>query len=148
MLSGFVYLARDGVIGVTRMVFNNLFLMGVFLFLFAINAYFPLAVVGMFLVGFTMNISSIGILNLIQNTVEGSMRGRVMSLFTFLNQGAPALGALTVGWIAEYTGLRWPMAGSALLCILVCLVMLPRLKSLVAVLEVVKEDSPPLQQKS
>jgi MFS family permease len=143
MLSGFVYLARAGVIGVTRMVFNNLFLMGAFLFLFAINAYFPLAVLGMFLVGFTMNINSIGILNLIQNSVEGSIRGRVMSLFTLINQGAPALGALAVGWIAEYTGLRWPMAGSALLCILVCLIMLPRLRSLISFLEVVEDKAQP-----
>jgi predicted MFS family arabinose efflux permease len=43
------------------------------------------------------------------------MRGRVMSLYTLLFRGMPALGALLIGIAAEHFGLQATVAGAAIL---------------------------------
>jgi len=40
-----------------------------------------------------------------------------------------------MGWIAESTGLRWPVAGGGLLCVLVWLWVVGRLGNIRSVLE-------------
>jgi predicted MFS family arabinose efflux permease len=51
---------------------------------------------------------------IVQTTVEGELRGRVMSLWGLLNRSGPAVGALILGSIAGYAGFRWPtLAGVA-----------------------------------
>ena len=34
-----------------------------------------------------------------------------------MSRGTPALGALIMGWLGDEIGLRWPIAGGAILCI-------------------------------
>lgn len=41
------------------------------------------------------------------------MRGRVMSLYSLIIRGGPALGALAMGASAEFTGLAWPVVSGA-----------------------------------
>lgn len=50
---------------------------------------------------------------LIQLSVPDKMRGRVLSLFGMVFRSGPALGALLMGWIADTTGLSWPVAVGA-----------------------------------
>ena len=52
---------------------------------------------------------------LIQNAVEGSMRARVMSLYSFNYRAAPALGAMAMGGASTVVGLQFPVAAGALL---------------------------------
>jgi MFS family permease len=47
------------------------------------------------------------------------MRGRVMAFFTMVYRGAPALGAVLMGWVAEWAGLQNAVAGGAVACLLI-----------------------------
>jgi len=135
MLSGFVFLARDGVLGMTAMVLHCMVLLGIAIIVFVSLDTFRVGLVMIAGIGFFMNLNSTGVLNLMQNVVEGTLRGRVMSIYAFLYQGAPAVGTLLIGTIAEHTGLAWPVAAAGLLGIALWLAMLPRLGSMVAALE-------------
>ncbi len=55
--------------------------------------------------------------SLMQVSVDDAMRGRVASLYIMFARGCPAFGALLMGALAEYAGLRIPIAGGAVLCI-------------------------------
>lgn len=45
---------------------------------------------------------------IVQSTVRGELRGRVMSLWGLLNRSGPAIGALMLGGISGYAGFQWP----------------------------------------
>jgi MFS family permease len=46
---------------------------------------------------------------IVQTTVRGELRGRVMSLWSLLNRSGPALGALVIGGVSGYVGFQWPI---------------------------------------
>lgn len=71
------------------------------------------------LAGICMVIGGVGAQTLLQLSVDGAMRGRVMSLYGLIFRGGPAAGALIMGVISEATGLRWPLAGGALIAAIV-----------------------------
>jgi MFS family permease len=48
--------------------------------------------------------------------VEPAVRGRVMSIYSMVWRGTPAIGAIVVGWVAEITGLSWAVAGAGAGC--------------------------------
>lgn len=54
---------------------------------------------------------------LMQASVDDAMRGRVASCYIMFARGCPAFGALLMGSLAEYAGLRLPVAGGAVLCL-------------------------------
>jgi MFS family permease len=82
-----------------------------------------------------LTVSGTGSQILIQNAVEGAMRGRVMSIYGLTWRAAPGLGALTMGALSAPFGLQAPLAAGAVLCLLVWLVILPKRKTLVNELE-------------
>jgi MFS family permease len=135
MGSGFVLLARDGVRGMTAMVTHCLVLLGIVTVVFVLMDIFWIAAVVMVAIGFTMNLNGVGVLNLMQSAVDGALRGRVMAIYTFLYQGAPAAGTLLLGGIAEYTGLPWPVGAAGVFLMLVWLWMVRRLGAMTATLE-------------
>ena len=61
-------------------------------------------------------------MTLIQVTVDNRLRGRVLSLNGLIMRGLPALGGITMGWIADRAGLYWPLAVGAGLCFVIYLV--------------------------
>jgi predicted MFS family arabinose efflux permease len=83
--------------------------------LFVATSSLLLAVPATLFLGCAMVITGAGTQTLLQLSVIGAMRGRVMSLFGLIIRGGPALGALLMGIAAEWTGLRWPLAAGALL---------------------------------
>jgi hypothetical protein len=92
--------------------------------------------IGAAIAGAAITLSGTGCQTLMQNAVDGAIRGRVMSLYGMLHRGAPALGALAVGAAAEIIGLRLAIAGSAvLLCAAGLVIALPRLKTMIPALE-------------
>ena len=66
--------------------------------------------------GFTLTLMGVSIQALVQSTVSDQLRGRVMSLYALLFRGLPALGAVTIGALAEIIGLRAAFALSAGVC--------------------------------
>jgi MFS family permease len=64
--------------------------------------------------GFGMASAGIAAQTLIQISVEGSMRGRVLGIYALLFRGGPAFGALIMGGVSEYVGLRLPVLVGAI----------------------------------
>jgi MFS family permease len=60
--------------------------------------------------GGAMTVSGAGTQTLMQNAVEGTVRGRVMSLYGLIFRGAPALGALLLGILSGIIGLQPALA--------------------------------------
>ncbi len=89
--------------------------LGLALLVFVSSTSLWVAVPAMAALGLAMSITGAGIQTLLQLYVDSDMRGRVLSLYGLILRGGPAIGALTMGWLAEFFGLRWPLAGGAVL---------------------------------
>jgi predicted MFS family arabinose efflux permease len=87
------------------------------------------------IVGFCMSSTGIASQTLVQLTVPGSMRGRVLSLYGLINRGGPALGALAMGAASEHLGFRWPVALGAVLAAGASIVFLTKEKRFASQLE-------------
>ena len=72
---------------------------------------------------------------LMQNSVDGVARGRVMSLYGMVHRGGPALGAVIIGAAAEKIGLQAAMIGGGALTGIVFVLMLRRYGTMVSALE-------------
>ena len=79
--------------------------------------------------GFALNTVTTGIQALVQSSVDDAMRGRVMSLFTVIFRGTPAIGGFALGVLAEFIGLRWAFAIAALICFGALAWLLPERKA-------------------
>jgi predicted MFS family arabinose efflux permease len=112
--------------GLIRSIMINLVVTAASMGGFAFTTYKPLAVVLVFLFGYSITVVTVAAQTLVQNSVDDNMRGRVLSLWVAFTRGAPALGVLIIGWIANEHGLMWPTAGAAFLCLGGMIVMLKR----------------------
>jgi MFS family permease len=86
--------------------------------------------------GLGLTVAGVATQSAFQFAVTGSMRGRVLSLYGTIYIGGPALGALIVGSIAEWTGLRLPLFAGALICLAVWLAIWMRRERIIASLVV------------
>ena len=98
-----------------------------------------IAVIFSVLSGFALNTMSTGTQALVQYAVEDSFRGRVMGLYTLIYRGTPAIGALALGAVAEFAGLRATFAVVAVVGIIIWVPTLPGLGSMRRALE---DDNP------
>jgi MFS family permease len=80
------------------------------LFMPSINTALPFGV----LLGGGMVMTGIGIQSTLQLAIAEKYRGRVLSLYGACFMGGPALGALGMGAIAEFLGLKLPVLGATL----------------------------------
>ncbi|MGP1393917.1 MAG: MFS transporter [Inquilinaceae bacterium] len=115
---GGVWLAqRRGTDGLTRisLVYSGLVIAAAFLFV--ATDIFWIGLVAASLSGMGMVVAGTGVQTMIQVAVEGTMRARVMSLYGIIFRGGPAAGALVMGTLSEGIGLRWPVAGGAVLAL-------------------------------
>ncbi len=115
---GSILLARHaGVVGLTgKMVFSILVLSFAVLG-FAATDIFWFALGCALIAGYALTVLGVIEQSLMQASVEDAVRGRVASLYILFARGCPAFGALLMGSLAEYAGLRAPIAGGAVLCI-------------------------------
>jgi predicted MFS family arabinose efflux permease len=102
---------------------------------FATAANMWIAVPFAVLSGFSLNTMSTGTQALVQSAVADHMRGRVMSLYTLVFRGMPAIGTFSIGVLAESIGLRLTFVIAAGLCFVAWLVAAPRRQVLAAALE-------------
>ncbi len=118
-LIGSLFLARRGdTAGLTTLVTWSVGIQALALILFAATENIWIGTIFLFSVGVSMLVTGVGSQTLIQNTVDSSVRARVMSLFVMLSWGLPALGAWIEGAVAEYFGLQWTVGIGAFLCLL------------------------------
>jgi MFS family permease len=85
--------------------------------------------------GFTLNSMSTSTQALVQTAVADHMRGRVMSLYTLIFRGTPAIGSVAIGLLAERFGLRLTFAAAAVICLAAWAVAAPRHRTLALALE-------------
>ena len=115
---GALWLAtRDSIKGLTFIAVSFVLVAGLGLLVFTATDIFWVALPALFVTGSGIAVSAIGVLTLVQTAVAPNMRGRVVSLYGIVFRGGPAFGALAMGWIASELGLRLPVAGGAVLCI-------------------------------
>ncbi len=115
---GGIFLAqRDRLTGLTRLnqVSGIAVALLVLLFTTTDNIYLGMAVIGVG--GGMMVMNGTAGQTLVQSAVAAPMRGRVLGLYGIIFRGGPALGALIMGVLSEWWGLRWPVAGGAILAL-------------------------------
>lgn len=127
-LTGAIYLMlRTSVVGLANISMFASAWVGAMLIVFTRTEQFHLAVVSLYFVGLGLSVSAVGVLSIVQACVKGELRGRVLSIYGLIFRGGPALGGLGMGWVAEMTGLRLPVAAGGVICILVWLWVLRRM---------------------
>ena len=75
---------------------------------------FYLALPCVFVAGAMMTITGTGAQTLIQAAVDARMSGRVMALYGMIFRAGPAVGAVLMGILSEYLGLRLALALGAM----------------------------------
>ncbi|MFT5540794.1 MAG: putative MFS family arabinose efflux permease [Alphaproteobacteria bacterium] len=129
-LTGAIYLLmRPSIIGLATVAMYGSGWVGVGLIIFTMIDHFWIGVACLYFVGIGLSTSAVGVLTILQTCVSGPMRGRALSIYGIIFRGGPALGGLIMGWIAEWTGLAWPVAGGGLICVLAWIWVLGQLKS-------------------
>jgi len=135
IVAGVWIAARGEARGTTRIVFGSMMLGVTGIFIVCATPIIWVGLVGTFMAGASVTLAGTSTQILMQNSVEGAMRGRVMSLYGMIHRGAPALGAVVIGAAAEQVGLQPALVGGAALTGVVFVLMLRRYRAMVAALE-------------
>jgi MFS family permease len=122
--------------GLTRRLAWNVGCMAIAVLSFVATRDFAVGIVAAVVCGYVITTNGVTSQTLIQSAVDGAMRGRAMSSFTLIYLGAPALGGLVFGHVAEIIGLRPTFAIGAGLCFCCFLWMYPRKAAMGAALEI------------
>ncbi|MEE8334052.1 MAG: MFS transporter [Alphaproteobacteria bacterium] len=112
-----VWLAQRGrMVGLTNIALLALIASAITILAFTASDWYPLGLVACFVFGITITMAGTATQSLMQNAVEGHMRGQVMSLYGLVYRGGPAVGALIMGAAADLVGLQWALASGAVIC--------------------------------
>ena len=130
-----LWIARRGPRGLTRLVLINTLLTSLAILGFVATDRLWFALISVALAGVALVASSVSMQTLMQLSVDGARRGRVLSLYGIIFIGGPAAGALVMGSLSEYLGLRLPLAGGTLLALLVWFRVWRRREAIAAALE-------------
>ena len=142
VIAGLWLAQRGGMRGLTVLTLVGFALSGLLTALFAVTTVFWIGVVIMAASGTVMVVSGAGSQTLIQTTVAGHMRGRVLGIWGIVFRGGPAIGALGMGWLAEMFGFAWPVAIGGVLSALAVLFPLRDRARLVPLLETTASPEP------
>ena len=104
---------RTHAVGLTAITIASLGVGGASVLGFALSDAYVVGLAASFMIGVTITLSGTGTQTLMQNVVDGAMRGRVMSLYGVIYRGAPAVGALAMGGASEMIGLQAAVGGGA-----------------------------------
>jgi MFS family permease len=105
-LSAALWMAQRGTVkGMSLFSLCSLPVGAVAIMLLAATPYFIVGLACAFVAGAVMTVNGTSTQTLMQNAVESSVRGRVMSLYGVIFRGTPALGALIMGSASEIVGL-------------------------------------------
>ncbi len=130
-----LWIARRGPGNLTRMVLINTLLTSLAIIGFVATDILWLALISVALAGMALVACTVSMQTLMQLSVDGTRRGRVLSLYGIILIGGPAAGALIMGSLSELLGLRLPLAGGSLLALLAWLQIWQRRQAIAAALE-------------
>ena len=91
------------------------------LFVFALTDIFWFALICMAALGFTLTGMNIAAQVMIQSTVQGHLRGRVMGIWSVIGRAGPAIGAIIIGLLADQMGSQGPIAATAAITAIVAI---------------------------
>ncbi len=117
LLSGLYLAQRPGIEGLTRVFIVNIGIIGAGLVAFCIHDNFWIALPIAAVLGGSLMINGISSQTVIQNAVDSSVRGRVVSLYGTVQRGGQALGSLVLGIVADIFGFRWTIAAAGVICL-------------------------------
>lgn len=117
MFGAFAIAQRGHVRGLTRVAVLNTLVMALALFIFALTPTIWAALLVLPVVSFGITVTGISCQSLVQNAVEGNLRGRVMSIYSLIFHTGPGAGALIIGTLSEHINWHGPLAVSAALCL-------------------------------
>lgn len=135
IVAGLSLARRGNAKGLTRMTFYGVTGLILSIPAFAATSQVWLGLGWMFLFGYFMVSTGVGIQTLIQLSVDPAMRGRVLAFHGILFRGGTALGALVVGVVSEWLGLRWSFAGGAAILLMVWIWAVRRRQTIATALE-------------
>ena len=135
IIAGVWMAARGRSQGTTRIAFGSMMLGVVGIFIVCATQIFWVGLFGTFLVGAAVTLAGTSTQIIMQISVDGAVRGRVMSLFGMVHRGMPALGAVIIGVAAEQIGLQTAMIGGGAVTGIVFVLMLRRYATMVSALE-------------
>ena len=111
-----IWLALRGRLdGLTSITLSALVVGPLGIILMCISDIFWLGMLGSFIAGSSITLTGTGVQTLMQHSVDGDIRGRVLSLYGMLHRGVPALGALLMGIVGDLVGLQTTLIGGAVL---------------------------------
>ena len=127
---------RGRIEGLTFITLSALIVGPLGIVLMCISDMFWLGLIGSFIAGSSITLTGTGVQTLMQHSVDGAIRGRVLSLYGMLHRGVPALGALLMGIMGDQIGLQATLIGGALIfCVPVFIWVLLRWHRLRSALE-------------
>ena len=127
---------RGRIEGLTFITLSALIVGPLGIVLMCISDMFWLGLIGSFISGSSITLTGTGVQTLMQHSVDGAIRGRVLSLYGMLHRGVPALGALLMGIMGDQIGLQATLIGGALIfCVPVFFWVLLRWRRLRSALE-------------
>ena len=130
-----LWIARRGPHRLTRLVLINTLVASLAILGFVATDLLWIALVAVALAGMALVASAVAMQTLMQLTVDGARRGRVLSLYGIIFIGGPAAGALIMGALSEVLGLRLPLAVGTLLALMVWLRIWQSRRAIAAALE-------------
>jgi MFS family permease len=117
VMGGLWMVRRPGIHGLTALIIGHTCLVALSALGFTATASYWVAIVCVFLCGFSLVTTGISAQTLIQSAVDPAMRGRVLGFYGMLVRAGPAFNALLLGWLASLIGLRLSVAAGALVCL-------------------------------
>ncbi|HEY2806079.1 MAG TPA: MFS transporter [Gemmatimonadales bacterium] len=93
---------------------------GICVAIFAFMGWYPASLLFLGLAGFFMVLNNSITNSLVQGMVPDQLRGRVMSLWTFVFVGFAPIGSLQVGWLGEHAGAPVAVAVGGLISAAAC----------------------------
>lgn len=133
---------RGGVSGLSAYAIQAILWMGLAFCVIAFVSNFWLALVCVFVIGFTASATRVSSMTLLQYCVEPSMRGRVASIYGLITHFFPAAGALLVGALGDRLGLPTVMGVIGLFTLLIWLWAFLRRHDMARALEVEHHREP------
>jgi predicted MFS family arabinose efflux permease len=105
---------RSAITGLANVVLVCTLIMSLAILAFTATDAFYLALPCVFVAGAMMTITGTGAQTLVQAAVDARMSGRVMALYGMIFRAGPAVGAVLMGTLSEYLGLRLALALDAI----------------------------------
>jgi MFS family permease len=113
LVAGLILAKRTQIEGLTRHLVLSMLAGTVSVFALLATGNLWIGVLALAVFGYAASTAGVGTTTLIQVTVDNRLRGRVLSMNGLIMRGVPSLGAVVMGWVADRTGLYWPLAVGA-----------------------------------